>query len=95
MNQYIRNRRSHKLEPTTLLGANPRASSIGISRGDGTMVNVMTNTASTTTYSSIEDLAFLYWQFHANEKAYAAKLITTAMYEYARDELQKTIEKLS
>jgi len=59
------------------------------------MTNAMTNAASVTTYSSIEDLAFLHWQYHANEKAYAAKLITTAMYEYARDELQQTIEKLS
>ena len=37
------------------------------------------------------DLAFAHWQQHANEKAYAAKLITKAMYEFARDEIHKKI----
>jgi len=38
-----------------------------------------------------DDLAFAHWQQHANEKAYAAKLITKAMYEFARDEIHKKI----
>jgi len=37
------------------------------------------------------DLAFAHWQQHANEKAYATKLITKAMYEFARDEIHKKI----
>ena len=41
------------------------------------------------------DLAFAHWQQYANEKAYAAKLITKAMYEFARDEIHKTIACLS
>jgi len=36
-------------------------------------------------------LAFAHWQQSANEKAYAAKLITKAMYEFARDEIHKKI----
>ena len=47
------------------------------------------------TTKSIEDLAFVHWQCNANEKAYAAKLITKAMYELARNELQKKLERLS
>jgi len=43
----------------------------------------------------VEDLAFTHWQHSANEKAYEAKLITKAMYEFARDELQKRIKRLS
>ena len=46
-------------------------------------------------YEHIENLAFTHWQYIANEKAYANKLITKTMYEYARDELQKSIDKLS
>ena len=41
--------------------------------------------------SETNDLAFAHWQQHANEKAYAAKLITKAMYEFARDEIHKKI----
>ena len=41
------------------------------------------------------DLAFAHWQQYANEKAYAAKLITKTMYEFARDEIHKTIARLS
>jgi hypothetical protein len=44
---------------------------------------------------SVQDLAFTYWQCSANEKAYSANLITKAMYEYARDELHKSLESLS
>jgi len=47
------------------------------------------------THEHIENLAFTHWQYNANEKAYANKLITKIMYEYARDELQKSIDKLS
>jgi len=54
----------------------------------------MTTTA-TVTYESVEDLAFAHWQYNANEKAYAKKLITKAMYEFAREELCKSIERLS
>lgn|GEM_PF-2291178 len=43
----------------------------------------------------VEDLAFVHWQHHANEKAYANKLITKPMYEFARDELRKSIDQLS
>jgi len=46
-------------------------------------------------YEHIEDLAFAYWQYNANEKAYANKLITQDMHEYARNELQKSIDRLS
>jgi len=49
----------------------------------------------TVTADSVEDLAFTHWQFNANEKAYAARLITKDMYEFARDELQKSIDSLS
>ena len=49
----------------------------------------------TTSPGIVEELAFTHWQVSANEKAYEAKLITKAMYEYARDELHKTIERLS
>ena len=45
--------------------------------------------------NSIETLAFTHWQYIANEKAYKEGLITRGMYEYARDELQKSIDKLS
>ena len=41
--------------------------------------------------NKIEDLAFTHWQYKANEKAYAAKLITKTMYEYAREELRVKI----
>lgn len=43
--------------------------------------------------SDVEDVAFLNWKLHANEKAYAAKVITTPMYEYARKEIEKQMEK--
>ena len=46
-------------------------------------------------HNSVEDLAFAHWQYNANERAYANKLITQTMYEYARDKLRKTIDKLS
>ena len=49
----------------------------------------------TASASAVEELAFTHWQVSANEKAYEAKLITKTMYEYARDELHKTIERLS
>jgi len=49
----------------------------------------------TTTIETMQDLAFAHWKYNANEMAYSAKLITKAMYEYARDELHKTIESLS
>jgi len=42
-----------------------------------------------------EDLAFVHWQYNANEKAYAARLITKAMYEFARGELQRNLERLA
>ena len=48
-----------------------------------------------TTYESVEDLSFLYWQYGANEKAYADKRITQTMYEFAREELRKSIDRLS
>jgi hypothetical protein len=44
---------------------------------------------------AVYDIAFAHWQYSANEKAYSAKLITKTMYEYARDELHKSIETLS
>ena len=43
----------------------------------------------------IEDLAFAKWQTCVNEKAYADGLITKAMYEFAREELRKKIDRLS
>ena len=46
------------------------------------------------TYKNVEDLAFAYWQYTANEKAYANKMITRNMYEYARDEVRKLIDRL-
>lgn len=49
----------------------------------------------TATYKSIEDLAFVHWQYDANEKAYANRLISKSMYEFARDELRKSIDRLS
>ncbi len=49
----------------------------------------------TTTYDNIEDLAFAIWQFKANEKAFANKIITKSMYEFAKAELQKSIDRLS
>ncbi|MCL2224900.1 MAG: hypothetical protein FWB96_08040 [Defluviitaleaceae bacterium] len=45
--------------------------------------------------NAVHDIAFAHWQYNANEKAYSAKLITKTMYEYARDELHKSIETLS
>ena len=44
---------------------------------------------------SVKDLAFAHWQYNANEKAYENRLITKAMYEFAREELRKTIERFS
>ena len=49
----------------------------------------------TTLSCEMSDLAFAHWQQHANEKAYGAKLITEAMYEFARDEIHKAIARLS
>lgn len=43
----------------------------------------------------IEDLAFVIWQYNANETAYDKKLITADMYEFAREKLQKRISNLS
>lgn len=43
----------------------------------------------------VQNLAFAHWQLGANEKAYASKLITRAMYEFAREELRKSIDRLS
>jgi len=48
----------------------------------------------TVAYQRIEDLAFTHWQYNANKKAYAAKLITKTMYEYAREELRVKINEL-
>ena len=48
-----------------------------------------------TTIEMTQDPAYAHWKYNANEMAYSAKLITKAMYEYARDELHKTIENLS
>ena len=48
----------------------------------------------TVAYQRIEDLAFAHWQYNANEKAYAAKLIAKTMYEYAREELRVKINEL-
>ena len=42
----------------------------------------------------IEDLAFAYWQYKINEKAYTANIITHTMYEFAKEELIKTIDLL-
>jgi len=67
--------------------ANPEPVRIRFDRGDGTMPDA--------TYENVEDLAFAHWQYNANEKAYAGKLITKRMYEFARDELRKTIDLLS
>ena len=41
------------------------------------------------------DLVFAHWQQHANEKTYAAKLITKTMYEFARDEIHKKISSFA
>jgi hypothetical protein len=50
----------------------------------------------TITYDeSVEDLAFAHLKYNANEKAYEAKLIPKATYEFARNELQKDIDRLS
>jgi len=68
-------------------GANSKHPSIIMERGDAYMVMTEAN--------HVENLAFAHWQHSANEKAYEARLITKAMYELARDELQKTIESLS
>ena len=46
------------------------------------------------TYKNVENLAFAHWQYAANEKAYANKMITRNMYEYARDEVRKLIDRL-
>jgi uncharacterized protein YpiB (UPF0302 family) len=43
----------------------------------------------------VEDLSFAHWQYAANEKAYANKIITTSMYEFAKEKLQKKIDNLS
>ena len=45
--------------------------------------------------AAVEELAFAHWQYNANEKVYAANLITRNMYEFARNELRKTIDHLS
>lgn len=42
----------------------------------------------------VRDLAFLKWELAANESARANGLITTTMYEFARDALQKDIAAL-
>ena len=68
-------------------GAMRSEPSIDLNRGDA-MVKVSTPTC------EANDLAFAHWQQYANEKAYAAKLITKAMYEFARDEIHKTIALL-
>ena len=69
-----------------------------ISNGDGINLTQkeqeVVNTMTGVTYASIEDLAFVHWQYKANEKAYAAKLITRGMYEFAREELLKAIDSL-
>jgi hypothetical protein len=54
----------------------------------------MTKTKGTATYENIENLAFTHWKYAANEKAYEAKLIPKAAYEFARNELQKAIDSL-
>ena len=43
----------------------------------------------------VENLAFANWQYQANERAYENKIITTAMYEFAKEKLQKKIDNLS
>jgi len=48
----------------------------------------------TVTYQRIEDLAFAHFQHCINERAYADKLITKTMYEYAREELRVKINEL-
>jgi hypothetical protein len=50
-------------------------------------------TSATNTHT--QDLAFAHWQLYANEKAYANKIITKKMYEFARDKLQKSIDRHS
>lgn len=42
----------------------------------------------------VRDLAFLKWELAANESAKANGLITTSMYEFARDVLKKEIVSL-
>ncbi len=42
----------------------------------------------------VRELAYLKWQFLANESAKANGLITASMYEFARDKLQKDIASL-
>ena len=49
----------------------------------------------TATYNSVEELAFAHWQYNANEKAYASRLVSKSMYEFARDEIRKSIDQLS
>jgi len=49
----------------------------------------------TPTMCEVENLAFAHWQYSTNEKAYKAGLITKAMYELARDEVQKSIDSLT
>ena len=55
----------------------------------------MANVARQNSSERIEELAFMHWQYNANEKAYIAKLITKPMYEFAKGELTKSIERLS
>jgi hypothetical protein len=39
----------------------------------------------------VKDLAQLFWQLHMNEKARSSGLITSSMYEYAKNALHKEI----
>jgi hypothetical protein len=56
---------------------------------------VLTVTATAERTCRLEDLAFAHWQYAANEKAYENKLLTTPMYEFAKEKLQKKIDNLS
>ena len=42
----------------------------------------------------VEDLAWLIYQQKLNELAFSANIITEAMYIYAKENLQKDVDKL-
>jgi len=66
---------------------NTETASIGIERGDETM--------SATKSEYIEELALTRWLYNVNEEAYKRLVITDNMYEYARNELQESLDNLS
>ena len=54
-----------------------------------------TYTLLNSTKEEVRNLAFLHLQYNYNEKAFENGVITRAMYEYARDILQKSIDTKS